>query len=53
MTAQQRKTGKNYRAPARDREQRIAGLAAAAKHCVLDHVIGLMAVTVRRRSEAR
>src|SRR3954454_9909693 len=41
-----------HRTPARgDRGQRVADISAAAKHRIVDHILGLMAAMVKRRSE--
>jgi hypothetical protein len=42
-----------HRTPARgDRGQRVADISEAAKHRIVDHILGLMAAMVKRRSEA-
>jgi hypothetical protein len=55
MTAQKRETGKNYIGLLHEEaeEQRVADVSAAARRRITDHIIGLMAAMVRRRSEAR
>jgi hypothetical protein len=55
MTAQKRETGRNYIGLLHEEteEQRVAELTAAAKHRIMDHIIGLMAAMSSRRGEAR
>jgi len=55
MTAQKRETGRNYIGLLHEEtgEQRIAEISAAAKHRIVDHILGLMAAMFSRRSEAR
>ena len=55
MTAQKRKTGRNYIGLLHEEtdKRRIAYRSAAAKHRIMDHILGLMAATFSRRSEAR
>ncbi len=55
MTAQKRETGRNYIGLLHEEaeEQRVANLSAAAKHCIKDHILGLMAAMFSRRSEKR
>ena len=55
MTAQKRETGRNYIGLLHEEteEQRVADISAAAKHRIMDHIIGLMAAMFSRRSEAR
>jgi len=55
MTAQKRETGGNYTGLLHEEaeEQHIADISAAAKHRLMDHIRGLMAAMVSRRSEAR
>jgi hypothetical protein len=55
MTAQKRETGGNYIGLLHEETegQRAADISAAAKHRIVDHVIGLMAAMVRRRRGAR
>ena len=55
MTAQKRETGRNYIGLLHEEteEQGVAGISAAAKHRVMDHIIGLMAAMFSRRSEER
>ena len=55
MTAQKREAGRNYIGLLQEEteEQRVAGISAAAKHNIVDHIIGLMAAMFSRRSEAR
>jgi len=54
MTAQKRETGKNYIGLLHEEteEQRLADLSAAAKHRIMDHIVGLMAGMLRRRGQA-
>ena len=55
MTAQKRETGRNYIGLLHEEaeEQRFADISAAAKHRIVDHILGLMAAMVKCRSEAR
>jgi hypothetical protein len=55
MTAQKRETGKNYSGLLHEEtgEPHVADMSAAAKHRIVDHMLGLMAAMVKRRSEAR
>ena len=55
MTAQKREAGRNYIGLLHEEteEQRVAEISAAAKHNIVDHIIGLMAAMFSRRSEAR
>ena len=55
MTAQKRETGRNYIGLLHEEaeEQRFADISAAAKHRIMDRIVGLMAAMFRRRSEAR
>ena len=55
MTAQKREAGKNYIGLLHEEteEQRVADISAAAKHRIMDHILGLMAAMFGRRSEAR
>ena len=55
MTAHKRETGRNYIGLLHEEteEQRVAELTAAAKHRIMDHIIGLMAAMSSRRGEAR
>ena len=55
MTAQKRETGRNYIGLLHEEteEQRVADISAAAKHRIMDHILGLMAAMFSRRSEAR
>ena len=54
MTAQKRETGRNYIGLLHEEtgEQRVADISAAAKHRIVDHIVGPMAAMVKRRSEA-
>jgi len=54
LTAQKRETGRNYIGLLHEEteEQHIADISAAAKHRIMDHIIGLMAAMFSRRSEA-
>ncbi len=53
MTAQKRETGRNYSGLLHETgEQHVADMSAAAKHRIVDHILGLMATMVKRRSEA-
>ena len=54
MTAQKRNAGRNYIGLLHEEteEQRVADISAA-KHRIMDHIIGLMAAIFSRRSEAR
>ena len=54
MTAQKRETGRNYGGLLHEEtaEQHVADMSAAAKHRIVDHILGLMATMVKRRSEA-
>jgi hypothetical protein len=49
------KRGKNYIGLLHEEteEQRVADISAAAKHPIMDHIVGLMAAVFSRRSEAR
>jgi hypothetical protein len=51
----ERETGGNYIGLPHEEaeEQHIADISAAAKHRLMDHIIGLMAAMFSRRSEAR
>jgi len=55
MTAQKHETGRNYIGLLHEEteERRVADQSAAAKHRIMDHIIGLMAAMFSRRSEAR
>lgn len=55
MAAQKRETGKNYIGLLHEEteEQRVADISAAAKHLIMDHMVGLMAAMFSRRNEAR
>ena len=55
MTAQKRETGRNYIGLLHEETeaQCIAEISAAAKHRIMDHIIGLMAAMLSRRSKAR
>ena len=55
MTAQKREAGKNYIGLLHEEteEQRVADISAAAKHRIMDHILGLMAAMFGHRSEAR
>ncbi|UPK06941.1 hypothetical protein [Bradyrhizobium sp. 170] len=55
MTAQKREAGRNYIGLLHEEteEQRIADISAAAKHRIMDHILGLMAAMLSRRGEAR
>ena len=55
LTAQKRETGRNYIGflPEETVEQRVADISAAAKHPIINHIVGLMAAMFSRRSEAR
>ena len=55
MTAQKREAGRNYIGLLHEEteEQRVADISAAAKHRIMDRIVGLMAAMFRRRSEAR
>ena len=55
MTAQKRETGRNYSGLLHEEtgEQHVAYMSAAAKHRIVDHILGLMAAMVKCRSEAR
>jgi hypothetical protein len=55
MTTQKRETRRNYIGLLHEEtaEQRVAELTAAAKHRIVDHIIGLMAAMFSRRGEAR
>ena len=55
MTAQKRETGRNYIGLLHEEteEQRIADPSAAAKHHIMDHIIGLMAAMFSPRGEAK
>jgi hypothetical protein len=55
MTAQKREAGRNYIGLLHEEtgEQRVAEISAVAKHRIMDHIIGLMAAMLSRRSEAR
>jgi hypothetical protein len=54
MTAQKRETGGNYIGLLHEETegQSAADISAAAKHRIVDHILGLMAAMVKRRSEA-
>ena len=54
MTAQKRETGRNYIGLLHEEteEQRVADISAAAKHRIVDQIVGPMAAMVKRRSEA-
>ena len=54
MTAQKRETGRNYIGLLHEEtgEQHVAYMSAAAKHRIVDQIVGPMAAMVKRRSEA-
>jgi hypothetical protein len=54
-TAQKRETGKNYIGLLHEETVApcVADISAAAKHPIMDHIVGLMAAVFSRRSEAR
>ena len=55
MAAQKRETGTNYIGLLHEETegQRVADISAAAKHPIINHIVGLMAAMFSRRSEAR
>jgi hypothetical protein len=54
ITAQKRETGRNYSGLLHEETggQHVADMSAAAKHRIVDQIVGPMAAMVKRRSEA-
>jgi hypothetical protein len=54
MTAQKRETGRNYIGLLHEEtgEQHVADMSAAAKHRIVDQIVGPIAAMVKRRSKA-